>query len=52
MEFVSNGAPFTRRHEPRARVARDAFVKPLRERRNEGILGDFLGAAHVAREPR
>jgi hypothetical protein len=35
-------------HEPGARVLRDAGLGPLLERRDERILGEILGEAHVA----
>ena len=36
-------------HEPGARVVRDARLGPLLEGRDEGVLGELLGQADVAR---
>ena len=35
-------------HEPGARVVRDTLRGPLLERRDERVLGEILGEAHVA----
>ena len=39
-------------HEPGARVVRDARLGPLLERGDEGVLGELLGQADVAHDPR
>ena len=45
-------ATFCSGHEPGSRIARNAFVRPLRERRDEGILCEVLGATDIAHQPR
>jgi hypothetical protein len=42
---------FRGRHEPRARLARDARRRPLLERGDEGILGKLLSQIDIADEP-
>ena len=39
-------------HEPRAGIVRNAGPRPLLERRDEGVLGEFLGEADIADDPR
>ncbi len=39
-------------HEPRAGIVRNAGPRPLLERRDEGVLGQFLGEADIAHHPR
>ena len=41
-------APLRSGHQPRARIARDACARPLRDGRDEGILCEVFGAADVA----
>jgi hypothetical protein len=36
--------------QPRARISRDAFARPLHERGREGILHGVLGELEVAKE--
>ena len=37
--------------QPGARIVRDAFARPLRERRGEGILHRIFGQFEIAEEP-
>src|SRR5258708_4394471 len=46
-----NRTVFRGGHEPGARVVRDARVRPLLERGNESVLGEFLGKTHIAHDP-
>ena len=39
-------------HEPGARVARDARLRPLLERGDERILREVLGKTDIAHDPR
>lgn len=39
-------------HQPGARVARDARLRPLLERRDQRILSEILGKTDVAHDPR
>ena len=39
-------------HQPGTRVVRDARLRPLLERRDEGVLREVLGETHVADDPR
>ena len=39
-------------HEPGARIVRDARLRPLLERCDEGFLGEVFGEADVAHDPR
>ena len=39
-------------HEPGARIVRDARLRPLLERGDESILGEVLGKADIAHDPR
>jgi hypothetical protein len=47
-----DGAMLGRRHQPGARVARDARFRPLLERGDESILRELLGEADIAHHPR
>ena len=49
---VVDGPVLRRGHEPGARVARNARRRPLLERRDECVLGQILGNADVAHNPR
>lgn len=40
------------RHEPGARIVRDAGGRPLLERRDERVLGELLGRVEVAHHAR
>ena len=41
-----------RGHQPRAWISRDALVRPLLERGDEGVLREIFGDADVAHDPR
>ena len=45
-------APLGGRHQPRARVFRNAGLRPVFERGQQGILRQILGQRHVAQHPR
>ena len=45
-------AMLRRGHEPGARVARDALLRPLFERRDQRVLCEVLGDTDVAHDPR
>ena len=49
---VIDGAMLRGGHEPGARVVRDARLRPLLERGDEGVLREFLGKTDVAHDPR
>ncbi len=47
-----DGPVLRRGHEPGARISRNARCRPLLERRDERVLGQILGNADVAHDPR
>ena len=49
---VIHGAMLGSRHEPGARVIRDARLGPLLERGDQSILREILGKAHITHDPR
>ena len=49
---VIDAAALGDRHQPRAGIARDAFGRPLLERRDQRILREIFGEADVARHAR
>jgi len=49
---VIHGTMLGSRHEPGARVIRDARLGPLLERGDQSILREILGQAHITHDPR
>ena len=46
-----NGAMLGGNHEPGAGVRGDSVSRPLLKSRDQGVLGQFLGQAHVPDQP-
>jgi hypothetical protein len=47
-----DGTPLRNRHEPRSRIARDSFVRPLRKGSDECVSRELLGEVDVAHDAR
>ena len=48
---VIDGAMFGSGHKPGARIVRQTRFRPLLERGNEGVLGEFFSQTHISDHP-